>query len=98
MKKIYTIITISLLALLLSACGSGDAEFSGTSNSVDVVSCDGTNGGTNDCNATSSEYFTCLQSGDVLVKDIVGTTVTIVDIDQTTKKVCVDTGAAHIVR
>ena len=86
MKKIYLIISSISLALLLSACGGGDAVDSANgSTSISIVMCD-------------TNTTTPLQSGDTIVKDTDNTTLTITDIDQTSKTVCVDAGSAHIVR
>jgi len=88
-NNIKFVITIFSIALFLSACGSGDAEFSGTSTTVSIV----------DCNSSVDVAdYSALQSGDVIVKDEDNTSIsTYHDIDGN-KRVCVDNGSAHIVR
>lgn len=84
MRNIYLIISSLSLALFLSACGSGSDGTTNPSN-VQVVNCD--------TNTTTTIY-----TGNTLVKEDNNTTVTITDIDSSSKTVCVNTGSAHIVR
>lgn len=86
MKNIYLIISSIVLALLLSACGGGGGtgDSGSSSTQIQVVDCD-------------TNTTTPLLSGDTLVQETDDTTVTITDTNGD-KEVCVDTGAAHIVR
>ena len=85
MRNIYLIISSISLALLLSACGGGDTADSGSSSTqIPVVHCD-------------TNTTTPIEDGDTLVKETDDTTVTITDTDGD-KKVCTDTGDAHLLR
>lgn len=88
--KYLTYFLVTLGALTFTACGSGDADFSGTSGStVSIVDCN---------SSTVVTDYTPLQSADVVVQDDNNTIVnTYHDIDGN-KRICVDSGSAHIVR
>jgi len=86
MKKIYLILNSISLALLLSACGTGDmSEDTNTGDNVKVV-------------VTACNTYTIIQSGDTLVKDSDNTSIITVFNSDGLKKVCVQTGSAHILR
>ena len=94
MRNIYLIISSIVLALLLSACGGGggggsDASFSSgdSSNKITVIDCD-----------NITPVYTDIETGDVLVKEDNFTVVTLVHNTDGSKKVCVVTGAAHLLR
>ena len=88
MKKYLTYMITLAVILGFTACGGGDAAFEGTSVEVSIVTCD----------SGTIDTYTQLQSGDVIIKDEDNTTInTYHDIDGN-KKICVDTGSAHIVR
>lgn len=91
MKTKYLVYLLSaIVALTFTACGGGSsADFEGTSTSISVVDCN---------SSTDITDYTELLSGDVIVKDESPTEIsTYHDIDGN-KRVCVDIGAAHIVR
>lgn len=89
MKKIYLIISSISLALLLSACGGGSGgTFEGVVDS---------NNSNNTIQVTICPVYTTLLSNDTLVSESDDTTVTIRDTDGV-KDVCVNTGAAYILR
>jgi len=89
MNKIYLIISTTLLALLLSACGGGggggDATFDSGNTKVPIVDC-------------STSTYTDIVVGDLLVKEDDSTTVTIVHNTNGTKRICVVSGSAHLLR
>ena len=99
MKNTYLLLSSIIIALLLSACGSGSASQKGTSeSSITVVDCNGSNVAlaTNDCNVDGN--FTCYQSSDTLVEDTRSSSVQIITDTSGTKKVCIVSGSAHLVR
>ena len=88
MNKIYLIISLTVISLFLASCGGGDTHeigSTGTNTSTTIV--------VKNCNE-----FTTIKSGDTLIKDSNSTIVTIVDNSNGDKKVCVDSGSAHILR
>ena len=91
MRNIYLLISTTLIALLLSACGGGggssDASFDSGNRKITVV----------DCNNTTPIY-TDIEDGDLLVKESDSTIVVIVHNTDGSKKVCADTGSAHLLR
>ena len=93
MKKIYLIISTIGLVLILTACGSGgtrdgitdeDTIAGDKGNEITVVNC-------------NTNTTTPILEGDTLVSETDDTTVTITDTNGD-KTVCVDTGAAHLLR
>lgn len=69
MKATYIsklIIGSTTIALLLSACGGGsDASFSNAEIKTDII----------DCNATTVDNYTVMNSGDTLIKTVTPTTI-----------------------
>ena len=85
MKNIYLIISSITLALLLSACGGGGSEgsFNNSETLITIPSC---------------EIYEDIITGDTIIQDQNNTSIkTVFNIDGT-KKVCVLTGSAHIIR
>lgn len=92
MKNIIFILNTILLALLLSACGGGgggssDASFDSGNTKIAIIACNNT-----------TPVYTSIQTGDLLVKEVIPTTVDIVQDSNNNKKVCVVSGAAHLLR
>jgi len=89
MKKylIYTIIAV--IALVFTACGGGDANYSGTSTQVNVVDCN---------SSTVITDYTTLLSEDVIVKDVDNTTISTYHDINGTKRLCILSGSAYILR
>lgn len=101
--KNKNILAVATMTFLLSACGgdSDDTSFSNSEDLTEVIACDNSNNatGVNDCgNEGVPSYFTCLQSGDTLVEDYEATQVKIISLSNDTKKVCVVSGSAHLVK
>ncbi len=88
MKKIYLILSLISLVLFFSSCGGRSSEL----DEEDIK--DGED--TLKIQVSKCDTYTQIQNGDILIKEIDGTVVTIRDIDSLNKAVCVDTGAAHI--
>ena len=68
---------------------------------IEVIRCDNSNAlsATDDCgSALVSDYYTCIQDGDSLVKESSNTTVKLLHDSQNNKKVCVQTGTAYLIR
>ncbi len=83
MRSIY-IITVVILALLLSACSDGDGYFeTSTTSKVAITVC---------------EIYVPIQANDILVKEDDNTTIKIVHDANGSRKVCTLIGAAHLVR
>ncbi len=93
MKNIIFILNTVLLALLLSACGGGGGSAEDNNqepnieNRVNIVSCD-----------TSSSTYTTIETGDLLVKDSDNTSVDIIHDSEDSKKVCIISGDAFLIR
>lgn len=84
MKKIYLTLTTISLALFLSGCGEGDdASFSNSETLITISPC---------------ETYTDILTGDTIVQDSSGTSIKTVFNTDGSKKVCVLSGSAHIVR
>ena len=84
MKRIYIVLS-SIIVLIFTACGdNGDGKFDTGLEKVIVVTC--------------SNGFTTIDEGDILAKDEDNTVIQIVHDSNNTKKVCVDTGSAHIIK
>ncbi len=106
MRNIYLTISSISLALLLSACGGGSGGTSvGDGDSPSSSPSGGSSGGSSgggssstEIQVTSCETYIALLSGDTLVKETDDTVVTIRDNADNTQDVCVNTGAAHILR
>lgn len=83
MKKIY--ITLAIIsAMTLVGCGGGGGTSEG-SNSTTIIP------------ITTCDTYTTVVTGDSIVRDSSNTTVKIIDADGS-RKICVATGSAHIVR
>jgi hypothetical protein len=101
-NRYLTSITILVITLFFSACGGGSGDtFEDSSTKIIIIDCNNSNSeiGTNDCgDEDTPDYYTCLESGDTLIKEDENTIVEIVhDIDDN-KKVCVQSGSAYILR
>jgi hypothetical protein len=84
MKKIYLTLSSITLALLLSTCGGGDSSsFENSQTLITIPSC---------------ETYEDIVTGDTVVQDESNTSIKTVFNTDGTKKVCVLTGSAHIVR
>lgn len=86
MKKIYLIISSITLALLLSACGGGggsDASFDDAQNKITLQMC---------------ETYTDIQTGDTIIQNETNTSIKTVFNTDGSKKVCVLSGSAYILR
>lgn len=93
-SKIKIMIVTLLSTIAFTACGGGDnASFSNSETLIDItIPCETTP----DSNDISS-YIT-LNSGDVIVKDTNDTKISIYHDVNGTKKVCLTSGSAHIIR
>ena len=110
MKKIYLIISSISLALLLSGCGGGgggtaegDGDIPSSSGDDGSTTTDGGgttsgDGGSIIIQVTDCYTYTILYTGDTLVKETDDTVVTIRDNADDSQDVCVNQGAAHILR
>ena len=95
MIKIASLSLLTLATLSFTACGGGgdDASFKNTENLVDInIQCE--------VNATSSDIATYItvNSGDVIVKEEDNTTISLYHDINGTKKVCLVSGSAHIIK
>lgn len=106
MKKIL-IVNIITLSFFLSACGggSGDTTYMNTTTNEDtkitIINCDNSNDliADHSCdNVIVPDYYTCIQSGDTLVKDDSNTIIKVIGDSNDNKKVCVVSGSAHLLR
>jgi len=111
MRQRYIFLTALLTVLLLSACSGGSSSSKSSSDQntsdtnttadIEIVACDNSNGdtATNDCgDADTPNYYTCIQTGDTLEEQEQNTTVEIITLSDNTKKVCVKSGLATLVR
>jgi ABC-type methionine transport system permease subunit len=93
--NILTLTVVVISALLLSACGGGgggDASFSNGTTIVQVdVNCTG-------ATVAAIATYISLNSGDTVVKNDNNTSIKIYHDVNGTKKVCLVSGSAHIVR
>jgi len=92
MIKIASLSLLTLLTLSFSACGGGgdDASFKNSETMIPIdVNCT--------TPATIATYIT-VNSGDVIVKEEENTTISIYHDVNGTKKVCLVSGLAHIIR
>lgn len=89
MKNIYLIATSIIIALFLSACGEGDsASFTGSTSTSSIITIP----------IPMCEDYVNILTGDTVVQDETGTTIKTVFNTDGSKKVCVLTGSAHIIR
>ena len=84
MKKVYTTI-IAFIMLFITACSDGKGKFDTGTSKIDIA----------DCNTSS---YTTMQDNDLLVEDSDSTLLQIIHDSNGTKKVCIQTGSAHIIR
>ena len=95
MKKRY-ILSLSIITLLFSACGGGggsDASFSNAEQKIDInETCI-----TTPTSSDISNYIT-LESGDTIIKDADNTVISTYHDVNGTKKVCLVSGSAYILR
>lgn len=87
--RILTYILTVITALFLSACG--DAHFKNEETKIAVIDCD-------TAVANIPDDYTTMNSGDVLVNEVANTVVTTYHDINGVKKVCTDSGKAHLVR
>lgn len=95
MIKIASLSLLTLITLSFTACGGGsdDASFKNSETLIDItIPCQTTPTQTDIAN-----YIT-VNSGDVIVKDDENTTISIYHDINNTKKVCLVSGSAHIIR
>jgi hypothetical protein len=95
MKKKYVSGEVITLILLLGGCRGGEdqASFATSAMILDInVTCEQIP------TATNIENYITLQSGDVIVKDTDGAKISIYHDINGTKKVCLQTATAYIVR
>ncbi|XPV67832.1 MAG: hypothetical protein ACNI25_10960 [Halarcobacter sp.] len=93
MKKISIIVLSILSSIVFTACGGGGGDSSFKQTIVDItVTCV--------ASPTSTDFdtYNTLYTGDTVVNDQPGTTVTTYHNINGETKVCLNTGAAHIVR
>ncbi len=93
--KIASLSLLTLATLSFTACGGGsdDASFANSETLIDItIPCQTTPTTTDIAN-----YIT-VSSGDVIVKDDDNTTISIYHDINNTKKVCLVSGLAHIIR
>ena len=98
MKKIYLIISSISLALLLSGCGGGGGTAEGDGRTTSGGGTASGGGGSTNIKVADCYTYTTLYTGDTLVKETDDTIVTIRDNANDTQDVCVNQGAAHILR
>ena len=92
-SKIVVTIGLTVLALIMSACTADDTtgEYRDTKVAINVACI---------ANPTAAEidsYVTTL-TGDTITQDETGTTIDVILDSNGVKKVCIDSGSAHIVR
>ena len=93
MKNFLSIILFTTTAVFFSACGGGGGDASFENATVDItVAC------TTTPTATDIATYHELLSGDTIVKDQAGTIVQIYSPVGQNQRVCLENGAAHIVR
>jgi hypothetical protein len=95
MIKIASLSLLTLITVSFTACGGGgdDASFTNSENLVDItIPCQTTPTTTDIAN-----YIT-VNSGDVIVKEEDNTTISIYHDINGTKKVCLVSGSAHIIK
>ncbi|WP_415249815.1 hypothetical protein [Sulfurimonas sp.] len=84
MKNVYLIVMVSVVGLLLSACSGGEGSFDTGEEKITITHC--------------SETYITTQLNDLLIKDESDTTIEVLHDVNGTKRVCVLTGSAHIIR
>jgi len=84
MRNIYLIISSITLALLLSACGGGGTSEGGDTLKITIPAC--------------GEIYELLYDGDAVIKNEDNTSVKTVFNTDGTKKICVLSGSASILR
>lgn len=94
LKKLQISLGIITLSVLFIGCGGGgDSSFSNSETIIDIsIACV-----VSPTTANINSYVT-LNSGDVIVKDTSNAAVSIYHDINGTKKVCLDTPSAHIIR
>lgn len=89
-KRTYVIITFVAASIGFIACGEGDSHFKNDTQTIPItIACT--------TPAVIDTYIT-LQSNDVIVKDSSDTSIIIYHDQDNIKKVCLESGSAHIVR
>lgn len=92
MRNIYLILNVTLLSLFFISCGGGggsnnDASFDTGDSKINVLICN-----------ESAPVYTDIKKGDLLVKQTDSTVVQIIHDSNDNKKICVVSGAAHLLR
>lgn len=93
-NKILTTIAMTMTTIGLTACGGGTNEVEGfTGNSYEEINI------SKSCTSPDvvDEYIS-LESGDQIVKDSEGTEISILHDENSVKKICLNSGTAHIER
>jgi len=92
-KKIVTTIKMTIITIGFTACGGGNNVEGFNGNSYEEINIDKV------CATpdTVDEYIT-LKSGDQIVKDNEGTEISILHDENNVKKICLNSGTAHINR
>jgi hypothetical protein len=82
MKRIY-LISIFIMGLILGGCSEGTVKETSSTTIIEITQCN---------------QYTTLESGDEVVSDQAGTILTTIFDSSNNKQICVQSGAAHIVR
>ena len=91
-KKILSLATFTAIIIGFSACGGGGGSFTNSETLIPIdVNC------TANATTTDIDTYIELKSGDVIVEDENATIKTYHDTSGT-KRVCIDSGSAHIIR
>ena len=98
MRVLHILIAITT-TILLTACGGGGGgggtAIGGGTIQIQITDCATGSVGTDDC-GSGSDHYTCMQANDTIVQNTDDTVVTIVENE--TRKICVVSGAAHLLR
>ena len=93
LKNTVIIIAVAGAALIFGACSDSESSpVAGTTNVAIDVNC------ISSATAADLDIYVTTLPGDTIVKDEENTTINIVLSSEAVKKVCLESGAAHIVR